>query len=688
MKIFSLTITKIGTKVAFAMLLAVGGLSSIFISITTVTNQRQAEEEAVLQVTEKSRLLGTTVEVLDRSLRSQVATYAKVFSDSLTGQFSVNREAPVNVAGKPVAALQLDGKALNLNFDIPDGFTARTGAYATVFVREGDDFVRVTTSHKKEDGQRAIGTLLDRAHPAYARLLSGASYAGSASLFGGQYMTHYAPVLDTAGQVIGVLYVGINFTDSVRLLGEGIKSLKLGQDGGFYVLSARPGKDLGKALVHREREGQNLLDIKDSGGQLVVSSMLSQANGLLRYTEPGKNGAGARERVAAFSTIKDWQMLVVGDAYLDEVTAGATRQRNQAIGMGLLMVLILTALLAIIIRKLVAHPFGNALRAVEKIGGGDLTGKVIAASADESGRLLASVQTMTDRLSTVVSQVRSSTDAISAISSEVAAGNMELSARTEQQAAALEQTASSMEQMNASVRNNADNALAAQALSREAATTARLGGDAVEQLVAKMDAIKASATRIADITSVVDGIAFQTNILALNAAVEAARAGEHGRGFAVVATEVRTLAHRSSTAAKEIKLLIGESLDQVASGVVLAQGAGGTMQDVVAAIIKANRTIDEISSATQEQAGGIDQINRAVAQLDQVTQQNASLVEEAAAAAQTMNVQAQHLAEVVEFFIVPPVSITVAPPATRSAPRLLHASVKAPIPPSAARLRA
>lgn len=665
MKTFGFSSAKIGTKVAAAMLVAVGGLFSIFVVLTNVTSQQQAEEEAVLNVTEKSRLFRTTVEVLDQSLRTQVGAYTKVFADSLRGEFAVDPANMVDVAGKQVSVMTLDGKAVNLDFGIPDAFTAQTGAYATIFVRQGDDFFRVTTSHKKEDGKRAIGTALDHAHPAYKVLLDGQSYAGSASLFGGQYMTRYTPIVDTAKKVIGVLYVGINFTDSMRLLGEGIKSIKLGSEGGFYVLNARPGKELGKALVHRQQEGANLLDARDETGQPYVQTMLTQANGVLRYAEAGKEGRDARVRIAAFSTVKDWKLLIVGDAYLDEVTAGATRQRNQAALMGLLMVLIVTAMLYFIVRKLVVQPFGNALRAVETVGSGNLTGRVQITSQDESGRLLASVQSMTDRLASVVTEVRSGTDAITSISADVAAGNMELSSRTEQQAAALEQTASSMEQMNASVRHNAENALHAQALSRDASNTARIGGSAVEQVVAKMDAISASARRIADITSVVDGIAFQTNILALNAAVEAARAGEHGRGFAVVATEVRTLAQRSSAAAKEIKQLINESLDQVSSGTQLARSAGDTMRDVVGAIIKANEVIDEISAATQEQATGIDQINRAVAQLDQVTQQNAALVEEAASAAQTMKGEAQRLAQVVEFFVVDPAPAAHEPQAKR-----------------------
>lgn len=643
---------RIGTKVAIAMVLVVGVLFATYVTVTSLSLRHDAEAEAMLNVSERSMLLRTTVEVLDKSLRDQVSTYAKVFKKSLDGAFTMHPDQLVDVAGKKVPVLNLGSTVVNLDFAIPDEFTALTGGYATIFVRNGDDFVRITTSHKKEDGTRAIGTSLDHAHPAYQLLLNKETYAGSASLFGGQYMTHYQPILDSSNKVIGALYVGINFTDSMRLLGAGIKTIKLGQSGGFYVLSTRPGKDMGKALVHGKREGENLIATRDSSGRSYVQEMMTQGQGVLRYLEAVPEGNSSRERIAAFATIKDWQLLIVGDAYLDEITATATRQRNQGTVMGLILLVVVTGLLLVIIRKLVAAPFSAALAAVETVGRGDLTGRVQVKSLDESGKLLTSLQTMTEHLSKVVSEVRHGTDAITSISTEVAVGNLELSARTEQQASALEETASSMEQMNASVRQNAENAVNAQRLARDATSTARQGGEAVAQVVDKMEAIKASAERIADITSVVDSIAFQTNILALNAAVEAARAGEHGRGFAVVATEVRTLAHRSSAAAKEIKELIGESLQHVSNGSDLASRAGSTMGSVVDAIARASTTIDEISSATQEQSVGIDQINRAVVQLDEVTQQNAALVEEAAAAAQTMQAQSKHLGELVAFFVV------------------------------------
>ena len=412
---------KIGTKLAFYTFLAVGGLFAAFIVLTAAINERQAERDAVREVSEKSALLQNTVEVLDRSLRQQVATYAKVFKGNLSGEFSLASERSVEVAGVTVPVLMLGQTQVNSNFAIPDSFTALTGAYATVFVRQGDDFVRVTTSHKKENGERAVGTMLDRAHPGYPLMLKGESFAGAASLFGGHYMTRYDPIKDAAGNVIGILYVGVNFTDYMQALGQGIKSLKLGEDGGFYVLSARAGKDLGKALIHRQREGQVLLDDKDSAGQPYVQAMLAQKSGTLRYTEAGVNGARSRDHVAAFATIKDWQMLVVGDAYLDEITAGAIEQRNRYALIALLMVVVVTGLLYMIIRSMVASPIGKALLAVETVATGDLTAQVVVESDDESGRLMAAMQNMTAQLSTVVTEVRGGTESIAASSRQVAA---------------------------------------------------------------------------------------------------------------------------------------------------------------------------------------------------------------------------------------------------------------------------
>jgi methyl-accepting chemotaxis protein len=288
------------------------------------------------------------------------------------------------------------------------------------------------------------------------------------------------------------------------------------------------------------------------------------------------------------------------------------------------------------------------------VAAGDLTRDIAVRSNDETGQLLQALRTMNRDLVGIVGEVRSGTDSIATASSQIAAGNLDLSARTEQQAASLEETASSMEQLTATVRQNADNARRANALAASASDVAARGGGVVGQVVSTMDDIKHSSDKIVDIIGVIDGIAFQTNILALNAAVEAARAGEQGRGFAVVATEVRSLAQRSADAARQVKALIGDSLEKVDAGSRLVRQAGATMSDIVASVERVSGIMAEISDASREQTLGIDQINQAVAQMDEVTQQNAALVEEAAAAAQSLREQAASLLATVSVFQLTP----------------------------------
>jgi len=261
---------------------------------------------------------------------------------------------------------------------------------------------------------------------------------------------------------------------------------------------------------------------------------------------------------------------------------------------------------------------------------------------------------MRDSLVDIVRQVRAGTLTIADASSEITAGNQDLSARSERQAGTLEETASSMEELTGTVRQNADNARQANALAESAASVAQRGGAVVAQVVQTMASINASSRQIADITGVIDGIAFQTNILALNAAVEAARAGEQGRGFAVVASEVRSLAQRSAAAAREIKALIGDSVARVDDGARLVDEAGSTMEEIVASVGRVTGIMAEISLASQEQSAGIEQINHAVAQMDEATQQNATLVEQAGAAAVALHDQAEHLARVVGIFKLDP----------------------------------
>ncbi|CAG4906155.1 methyl-accepting chemotaxis protein [Paraburkholderia gardini] len=311
------------------------------------------------------------------------------------------------------------------------------------------------------------------------------------------------------------------------------------------------------------------------------------------------------------------------------------------------LALVLVVLIRFALRGLIVQPLNDAVDAFERIASGDLTHPVEVFSTNEIGRLFSAIRHMQESLSTMVKSVHSSTGSIDTGAREIAMGNTDLSQRTEQQAASLQETASSMEQLTGTVRQNAENARQASQLAVNASDIATRGGEVVSQVVSTMQDIATSSNKVVDIIGVIEGIAFQTNILALNAAVEAARAGEQGRGFAVVAGEVRSLAQRSASAAKEIKELIGTSTDKVQSGSVLVGRAGTTMDEIVQAVRRVTDIMGEISAASEEQSTGIEQVNRAVVQMDEVTQQNAALVEEAAAAAASLEEQTRQLQTVV-----------------------------------------
>ena len=379
--------------------------------------------------------------------------------------------------------------------------------------------------------------------------------------------------------------------------------------------------------------------------------------GLLKRRDAGED-VGAEVIAKVFPAAQAYLESVARVAAYQEKSMEITKARADtaavqgvtALAIGAGLALVAGILLAWALTRSVVLPIRRAQAAAEAVANGDLSVDVHSDARDEVGQLMQSMARMVSSLRGIVTQVRQSSDSIATGSSQIATGNADLSQRTEEQASNLQQTAASMEELTSTVKSNADTARQATELAGSASTVAAQGGVVVGQVVNTMEAITASSKKIADIISVIDGIAFQTNILALNAAVEAARAGEQGRGFAVVASEVRSLAQRSAAAAREIKELITDSVDKVQTGSQQVGEAGRTMSDIVSQVKRVNDLIGEISSATSEQTQGIGQVGDAVNQLDQVTQQNAALVEESAAAAASLSQQAARLVEAVSVF--------------------------------------
>jgi methyl-accepting chemotaxis protein len=417
---------------------------------------------------------------------------------------------------------------------------------------------------------------------------------------------------------------------------------------------------IGKALDKYEKE--NLSDEQDKAllatDRAVLLRYDAMRDKVLALSKAGELDAARellltnqpiiKELVDAFAAHHGYNEKLANMGAAEGIaTAASARWISSGLA---LAVMVLVAGMGLLLARRIAASLKNAIEVAHTIAGGDLSVQISATSKDEVGQLMTAMAEMSESLVRIVAEVRSGTETIGTASSEIAAGNLDLSARTEQQAGSLEETASAMEELTATVRQNSDNARQAKQMAVSASDKAVRGGEVMGDVIRTMEAIDSASNKIADIISVIDGIAFQTNILALNAAVEAARAGEQGRGFAVVATEVRNLAHRSAAAAKEIKTLISDSVEQVEQGGKLVQQAGAAMTEVVDTVRSVTDIVSEISAASAEQSTGIDEINRAITQMDEVTQQNAALVEEAAAASQSLQEQAGKLSSVVGAF--------------------------------------
>ena len=353
------------------------------------------EQKSIDELSSKTQLIENLIEGNDRDLRLRTEALAKSFQAQLSGSLEV-KPSTVDIKGRAAPDLRLDGKTLDLNFAVVDQFTNYTGAIATVFAKSGDDFIRITTSLKTDQGARAVGTLLDRAHPGYAAAMKGVPYVGLATLFGRQYMTQYDPIKDQQGNVVGLSFVGLDFSQYLKSLKDTIRSLKIGKSGYFYVLDARPGDALGTLIVHPVSEGKNILDSKDASGREFIKEILEKKQGTIRYPwinrELGETDP--REKVVAFTYVKEWNWVVAGGTYVDEYTGEVNTLRNYFWGIAVAVVLFISGLWLLFIRGLVVKPMARVSEVAKNIARGELGDDLTTDRLDEVGELMHSMAAM------------------------------------------------------------------------------------------------------------------------------------------------------------------------------------------------------------------------------------------------------------------------------------------------------
>jgi methyl-accepting chemotaxis protein len=585
----------------------------------------------------------------DETLLINADRLSNAFFSMLDGEFHLDDTQSMTIGEYESPLILLNSTPLNLDFTYPDNFTKLTGGTATIFVRYQDDFLRATTSLRKTDGSRAIGTLLGQNHPGYTKLINGEKYVGRAHLFNRDYMTVYSPIQDYSGNTIAILYVGFDFTEGLQTLYKQISNLRFGENGSVLILNTKEGKNFGKAIAHYKLKNEMLMDAKDAKGKAIYNEMFKNENGLISFNQQDEVNSTTREMIAAYKVYKPWNIMVISEGYVDELTSASSKLRNLLIITGILCSLIVIFLTTIPLKKGLL-PISVLAEKIKRMSNGDLQieveGSDVKDSKNEITLLSSDINILVKNLNNLIKKISSSSSSVESASENLAKisdNNFENIETQKKDADSLataitEMVASSHEIANfakhaaTETRNVDQMVIEGQQIVSTSASTAKNLSSTIEQTAEMINLLDQDSNSISTVLDVIRDIAEQTNLLALNAAIEAARAGEQGRGFAVVADEVRTLAQRSQDSTHEIQSIIEklqhgskeavitmqQGLARSNESVIEATRASESLEAIGSSMSKLSSMTSEIANTTDNQKTVGEDINQSVIRISDI----------------------------------------------------------------------
>jgi methyl-accepting chemotaxis protein len=648
-------------SLVYQLSFAIAGITLLVFAGLTVFASTKTERDAIhaveAELTREVALIANNLEFFHETLAEQANQLSDVFFKLFSGgPIDLDERTLISVGGIDVPALVYQGKPINNDFSKPDAFTETTGGAATVFLRYKDDFLRISTSLRTQDGSRAFGTMLGSAHPGYSALMKGEAYMGLATLFGRHYMTKYVPIKRSGGEVIGILFIGFDYTKQLSALKTRLAKVPFGRSGYLYSIDAKPGPQQGTLLMHPRLEGKNLFERTDARGKQVFRSLLDDRSGILHYDWADETGA-IRDKIVAYQRVAGWDWVVAAGSYTDEFTQGASSLRRSLMVVSAVCAALIIALIFLVLRRQL-RPLERIGDRMALLGQGDLSSDVGVAGSEreqtthnEVLRLARQVRGMIESLRTLIIGISESVQSLTAAAQHVSGVTAQTNVGVKSQQLETDQVATAINQMATTVQEVARSASAAADETEQADKKAAQGGAIVNTVISSMEALAsevegASAVimrvdresdTIGGVLEVIRGIAEQTNLLALNAAIEAARAGEQGRGFAVVADEVRNLAQRTQVSTAEIKDVIQrlqasakEAVAVMESGrgkaqdnVHLAVEAGSTLTDIARSTSTINGVMGQIAASAEEQNAVAEEINRSVVRIRDIASDTA-----------------------------------------------------------------